>query len=48
MADIEFTSAALYNGGWRSDDRDELIEEYHLSEDEADAICKKLQEYESI
>lgn len=46
IMDIESSAAALYDGGWRSDDREELIEEYQLSEDEADAICEKLKEYE--
>ena len=47
IKDIESSAAALYDGGWRSDDREELIEEYQLSGDEADAICEKLKEYES-
>ena len=47
IKDIESSAAALYDGGWRSDDREELIAEYQLSEDEADAICKKLKEYEN-
>jgi hypothetical protein len=47
IKDIESSAAALYDGGWRSDDREELIAEYQLSEDEADAICEKLKEYEN-
>lgn len=47
IKDIESSAAALYDGGWRSNDREELIAEYQLSEDEADAICEKLKEYES-
>lgn len=47
IKDIESITAALYDGGWRSDDREELIAEYQLSEDEADAICEKLKEYEN-
>lgn len=45
--DIESSAAALYDGGWRSDDREELIAEYQFSKDEADAICEKLKEYEN-
>lgn len=45
--DVESSAAALYDGGWRSDDREELIAEYQLSSDEADAICEKLKEYEN-
>ena len=35
-------AAALYDGGWRAEDRDELVAEYDLSEEEADAICEDL------
>lgn len=47
LNDIESSAAALYDGGWRSDDREELIAEYQLSEEEADEICEKLKEYEN-
>lgn len=46
IEDIESSAAALYDGGWRADDRDQLIEEYNLHPDDADAICEKLEEYE--
>jgi hypothetical protein len=46
MKDITSAAAALYDGGWRADDRDELIAEYDLTEEEADAICEMLREYE--
>jgi len=46
LQDIESSAAALYDGGWRAEDRDELIEEYELAEEDADAICEKLKEYE--
>ena len=36
------SAAALYDGGWRAEDRDELVAEYDLSEEEADAICEDL------
>lgn len=36
------SAAALYDGGWRAEDRDELVAEYGLSEEEADAICEDL------
>ena len=44
--DVEMSAARLYDGGWRAEDREQLIAEYQLTEDEADAICEKLQEYE--
>lgn len=41
-----YTASALYDGGWRAEDRDWLIDEYELTEEEADAICKLLDFYE--
>lgn len=46
IKDITSSAASLYDGGWRADDRDQLIEEYNLHPDDADAICEKLAEYE--
>lgn len=46
MMDYRTSAAALYDGGWRAEDRDELIDEYNMSEEEADAICEILAEYE--
>lgn len=48
MEDITSTAAALYDGAWRAEDRDELIAEYDLTEEEADAICEFLREFEDI
>lgn len=45
LRDIESSAAALYDGGWRAGDRDQLIFEYDLEDDDADAICARLQEY---
>lgn len=44
--EIENCAAALYKEGWRSNDRDEMKEEYNLDNEWANAICKKLKEYE--
>lgn len=41
-------AAALYDGGWRSSDRDELIAEYDLIPYEATCICKCLASYEAF
>lgn len=46
IKDYEASAAALYDGGWKTEDREQLIEEYELSEGEADKICKLLEEYE--
>lgn len=44
VKDIDSSAAALYDGGWRADDRNQLIAEYHLRPEDADAICKRLAE----
>lgn len=46
MTDFETSAAALYDGGWRAADKEELIGEYDLTEEEASKICKLLEEYE--
>ena len=38
----QYSAASLYDGGWRAEDRDQLISEYGLTADEADDICKEL------
>lgn len=38
----QYSAASLYDGGWRAEDRDQLIDEYGLTADEADDICKEL------
>lgn len=43
LKDIESSAAALYDGGWRSADRDQLIAEYDLTANEADVLCKELE-----
>lgn len=47
MTDYRSSAAALYDGGWRAEDRDDLIEEYRLTEEEATTICKNLAEFEN-
>lgn len=46
MNDFEKVAAALYDGGWREDDRDELIAEYDLTAEEVDAICAYLASFD--
>ena len=38
----QYSAASLYDGGWRAEDRDQMIDEYGLTADEADEICKEL------
>lgn len=42
MMDYEASAAALYDGGWRSNDKEELTEEYELTEEEASKLCELL------
>lgn len=46
MTDFETSAAALYDGGWRAADKEELIEEYDLTEEEATKLCELFEEYE--
>jgi hypothetical protein len=46
MTDIRSSAAALYDGGWRAEDRDELVSEYNLTAKEADEICEMLASFE--
>ena len=43
LKDIEHSAAALYDGGWRSEDREQLRQEYHLSDEEAEEIAAALE-----
>lgn len=42
IKDLTTTAAALYDGGWRACDRDDLQAAHQLSDSDADAICKEL------
>lgn len=44
--DITSMAAALYDGGWRAEDKGDLIAEYDLTSDEATEICEVLATYE--
>lgn len=46
IKDYEASAAALYDGGWKAEDRDQLIKEYELTDEEADKICEILEKYE--
>lgn len=41
-------AANLYDGGWRSTDRDELMRVYDMTEEEATEICEELAEVEKM
>lgn len=42
IKDISTSACALYDGGWRAEDREQLIAEYQLTIEEADTLCKAL------
>jgi hypothetical protein len=46
LKDVNMSAAALYDGGWRSTDAEQLMDEYDLTQDEADAICEELKMWE--
>lgn len=45
-ADILSMAADLYAGGWRHNDKDELREEYNLTEEVARTLCEIFEEWE--
>jgi hypothetical protein len=44
--EIESMASNLYDGGWRSTDKEELIASYKLTEEEAEKLVAQLAEYE--
>ena len=46
LKDIQASAASSYDGGWRAEDKEELISEYGLTEEEAASICEHLEKYE--
>jgi hypothetical protein len=47
IKDYESMAAALFDGGWRSEDGKELKEEYDLTDEELEKICELLHEFNS-
>lgn len=45
LKDVQASAAALYDGGWRAGDKEELMAEYGLSEEEAESVCQYLEEF---
>lgn len=46
IKNFEDSALALYAGGWRSEDKEELMIEYELTEDEAFKICQLLKNFD--
>ncbi len=42
IKDIVNSAASLYDGGWRAEDKEELIQHYNLTKEEADVLCDAL------
>mgnify|MGYP001363885076 CR=1 FL=1 len=47
LRNITSSAAALYDGGWRSTDKEQMMDEYDLEEQEAEAICNELEKMEA-
>ena len=45
MKNFEQAAAALWDGGWRSEDKEQLQEEHSLTEEEAGAIVQHLESF---
>ena len=43
---LQYTAASLYAGGWRSDAFPDLVEQFHMTSEEAERICGELLEIE--
>lgn len=46
QAELTSEAAALYDGGWRDGDQEELVEEYGMSADHAADLCEIFKEYD--
>ena len=46
IKDVQSSAASLYDSGWRAADKEDLIEDYSLTEQEAQEICAELEKYE--
>ena len=47
MKDYESMAAALYDGGWRAEDKEQLKKEYDLTDEDAERIVDLLATYEA-
>ena len=46
LKDVSGSAAALYDGGWRSADADQLRTEYNLTEEETQELCAAIADLE--
>jgi len=47
VRDYESMAAALYDGGWRAEDREQLKAEYDLTDEDLERIIDLLATYEA-
>ena len=47
MGYLDVVASSLYDGGWRSSDKDQLVSEYGFTDSEVSSICYWLSRYES-
>lgn len=47
MRDYESIASALYDGGWRADDKDQLKAEYDLTDEDVERIIDLLATYDA-
>jgi hypothetical protein len=48
LTDPTSSAAALFDGGWRSTDKEQLILEYDLTPDQATILCRELERIEAV
>ena len=46
IMDYSTSAAFLYSGGWRAKDKEQLIDEYDLTEEEAEELVRELADLE--
>lgn len=42
--EVHTIAAALYDGGWRAEDKDEMMEVHGFTEENMDLICDRLRD----
>lgn len=48
MTDYQSIAAALYDGGWRAEDMDDIAREYDFSQVDASKICEFLADMQGV
>ena len=48
LYELQIIAASLYDGGWRSTDKEELMTEYEMDSEYAEQICYQLKLFEGV